>query len=526
MNAARLIDLKGALTLHFAGADRAGDDQRLAAWLDCLPLDKPIVSCQMLESRLLETVACHRNLRLRLRHIQILQQALPPLIQGLESALASAPQPLPSPQRRVAAKVLGLLKGFALANLAVAREMSARWISIGVARPLEAALLEAARAIAMRIELGQRAYASGSASCWQHLLEVHRLARRHDCLDTAPAEAPGDSIAGLHARALLTTLADPGRLSIAQIDQLYFYLRRHSALVSFVAPSGLAVDQRNQYGLFVIENNGRPARPVWRDGALRPNAIIMDVRPLLRRLQRQIEALAQGAEPARIGLPIHALDAPYRSLLQSLVRQWQLPRARRHPRSRFLPRADLVAGFGQIRAFLADAAFARRAADARPAGNADSPGEWAIADESPGGFGLRYLGSGANTLQVADVCALRPRERSLVHLCVVRRAVNLGERAFEVGLEVLAAQGVSTTLSLPAEALGAPRSNVDVVLLPKVPALGHKPALLAPAAAVRPNCEFLIHWRGRKWRFVTGDAIERFESCELVPLRLQHGAPQ
>lgn len=522
MRPLRLPGLSAAFGLSFMGAGRVGTarDDELARWVDGLATDTPILNCRMIEDRLTAILRGNANLRRRLRHVEILQHGLPALLQRLESTLGNAPQPLPTPQRSLAAGVLQLLKRFATAYLSLAREMSDRWLATGFARPRETALRNAARMVTIRIELAHRAYVSPSANCWRQLLEIHAIARREGCLEHPDPDHPADSIASLHARALLCTLADPGRLTNAQIDHVCFYLRRHATLVSFVAPAALSSAQLNQAGLFVIEDNGRPARPLWRRSKLGPDAVIMDARPLLLRLQRQLDALAQGAAPGRIGLPVGATTPAYRLLLQSLAHKWQLPRARRHPRSCFLPRADLVAGFEQIHRFLGDSAFARRAGEREPISTSDSPGEWAIADESPGGFGLRYLGSASSTLKVADVCALRPRERSLVHLCVVRRAVNLGEREFDIGVEVLAAQGISTSLSMPADTIGAPRCNIQVILLPRVPALGRQAAILAPDGAIRAHSELLIRWHGRQWRFTSGEAIEHFDSCELIPLDL------
>lgn len=515
-----LPGLGSAISLTLMGTERAGAerDDVLARWVDNLPADASIVSCHMLEERLKAILDGNANLRRRLRHVEILEQGLPALIRRLEAVLANAPQPLPGPQRSLAANVLSLLKRFATGYLSLAREMSSRWLATGFARPLESALRRAAYMVTIRIELAHRAYANPSGNCWRQMLEIHTIARREGCLEQSDPDNPSGSIAGLHARALLVALADPGRLTNTQIDHVCFYLRRHATLVSFISLRALPSEQRSQTGLFVIENNGRPASPLWRGGNHGPETVIMDARPLLRRLQRQIDALTQGASPERIGLPVNAANPAYRLLLQSLSQKWQLPRMRRHPRSRFLPRADLVAGFEQIHRFLGDSAFARRAGESARLADPENPGEWAIEDESPGGFGLRYLGNASSTLRVADVCALRPRERSLVHLCVIRRAINLGDREFDIGVEVLAAQGISTSISIPAETIGAPRSQARIILLPRVPALGRQAAILAPGRTIRARTEILVHWHGRTWRFATCEAIEHYDSCELIPL--------
>ena len=129
-------------------------------------------------------------------------------------------------------------------------------------------------------------------------------------------------------------------------------------------------------------------------------------------------------------------------------------------------RADLVAASEQIWRF-------RRRGLRRRAGESDnrtdageSPGEWAITDESPGGFGLRYLGRSASALRVADVCALRPRERSwcIFAWCAggqPRRArIRHRRRGARRARREHHAQSACRTI-------GEPRTSVDVILLPR-----------------------------------------------------------
>ena len=384
MSFGRLPGLGSAMSLPFIGADRAASerDDELLAWVDKLPIDSPIIACRMLEDRLKAVLVGNASLRHRLRHLEILEHGLPALLQRLESTLANTTQPLATPQRSLAASVLKLLKRFAAGYLSLASEMSNRWMSAGFARPRETALRRAARAVTIRIELAHRAYANPSANCWRQLLEIHLLARRDEFLETTDPDSPAESIASLHARALLTTLADPGRLTNAQIDHVLLpeaprnlgEFRGALDAVLAAAQPDWPVRHRKQRPAGAAAVARHPTRtPGGHHG--RP--------PLLRRLQRQIDALAQGAEPGRIGLHANAASPAYRSLLHSLAQKWQLPRARRHPRARFLPRADLVAGFEQIRRFLGDAAFARRAGESDNRTDAgESPGEWAITDES------------------------------------------------------------------------------------------------------------------------------------------------
>jgi hypothetical protein len=101
---------------------------------------------------------------------------------------------------------------------------------------------------------------------------------------------------------------------------------------------------------------------------------------------------------------------------------------------------------------------------------------------------------------------------------VVRRAVNRGQTEFDLGLEVVAPSAIPTEIELP-EAFGLGRRSVPVLLLPKVPSLEGRPALLAGIGDAPPGTLITLMQHGQRLTLKTGVAASRFRELELLPLR-------
>ena len=152
---------------------------------------------------------------------------------------------------------------------------------------------------------------------------------------------------------------------------------------------------------------------------------------------------------------------------------------------RFKPRADLVIGLLDVTLFLSGAAYRRRRDDGTKRGpSAPAISEWALVDESPDGFGVRYVRGDMAAVEVGDVVALRPRESSQVQICLVRRVSNAGQARFEIGLQNLSPHAL--VVDLPGRAGGARPKGI---LLPRMPVLGNAAGLLSQPGSVPDGLE-------------------------------------
>lgn len=496
----------------------------LEHWIGQMPPRLPLTRARMLGARLKTMLESDIKVRVRLKMLGLIDDATLRLSSEIEAQLNMATLPLTRRLHNPLVATLGVLKLLCKAYLALAEQLSQRWVRFTVTRPLRQAIERGTMLATHRLSLTHRAYAIGNSSTWQQLYTFHRLARQHGFADERPNTGGlALSISDHYALAILLAAADPTAIALGDLDRVRFYLQRHVRYCRFmVAGNDAEALQAQAQGLYVLNASPQPPIALTRYRApLKPEQCLLDCREMLSKLQAQIDGLRLGVVPARLGLPIVARQARYVAMLETLHAHWAHPRTRGHGRTRFLPRADLVSGFSAIRPFIASAALHRRS---------DEPGattertdlnertsEWGIVDESPGGFGLRYLRGQTQYIQVGEIIALRPHERAAVLVGITRRLVSRKDNEFDIGVEVLAPSAIPTTVILPAAELEQ-RPRVPVLLLAKLPTLGGRPGLLAPTGEVPPGTRITLQQHGQRLALRAGVALEKLADVEIIPL--------
>lgn len=496
----------------------------LEHWIGQLPPRLPLTRARMLGTRLKALLDADTKVRVRLKMLELVDDATLRLSSEIEAQLNMASLPLSRRIHNPLIATLGVLKLLAQAYLDLAEQLSKRWIRFTVTRPLRIAIERGTLLAAHRLSLTHRAYAIGNSSSWRHLYAFHKLALQHGFADERPNTGGlAQSTADHYAQAILLSAADPTAIALGDLDRVRFYLQRHVRHTRFMlAGDDAEALQAQAQGLYVLTDGTHPPIALTRYRApLQRTQCLLDCREMLAKLQGQIDGLRLGVVPARLGLPIAARQQRYVAMLETLHDHWANPRSRSHGRTRFLPRADLVAGFAAIRPFVAGTALHRRSGEPQLSGAlanlADRTSEWGILDESPGGFGLRYLRGQAQYVQVGEIIALRPHERASVLIGVTRRMVSRKENEFDIGLEILSASSIPTHVILPASPLQL-RPHVPVLLLPKMPSLGARPGLLAPIGEVPPGTRITLQQHGQQLTLKTGVPLEKLSGVEIIPL--------
>jgi hypothetical protein len=406
-----------------------------------------------LAGRIPALVAREKNLHMRLRLLDALTQTAGETLPRLEEEISKAPLPLPPATRPAALAADNLLKALAAAYADAVATIETRRLATGLGRLLQGALLRATHLIVSRQELAYRVYGAPSAATWQQLNQLFRLARsRH----VARVDREGDSIETTYVTALLLALADPSRHSRAELDTLRRCCRRLAPLARLCHGSDLSAEERQQPGLFLLSlGRNLPAAPLPREGALTADALVLDAGPAVTALENE-----------------RLRDAAIAALAEPLATLWRGQCGRRFPRARFKPKADLVIGVPAVAGYLQGAFSRRRGDPCRGAALAVS--EWYIVNQSPDGFGLRYTQGEPGHLDVGDLVGLQPRERSRVHICLIRRVNHTGHGRFELGLQEL------SPLALP-----IPLAGGNGILLPRLPGFGNAAGLVAPGGLLR-----------------------------------------
>lgn len=500
------------------GNAEALDPERFQAWLATLPFERPGVAAQALMNEL-QRFRSTNSRSTRLRLFEASQETVRRLVREVEKLLAASPLPLEQEVQLVFLATNALLKTLAACYAGIADEINQKWIGLGLAKPLRLATLRAMEFQAQRLDLAYRVYARGSKSAWSELHRLYRIARSGGFATHKP-QGTGASPEQVYVNALLLDFAEPTKLAPGELERVRFYVERHA---KFVQLEEIAAAQKNNESFdacFLIKpRDSRAGRSLVRVGntPVESGDLVLRCSRLLTKLQGQIGGIEKGVEPARLGLPLAARQPQYVALMRNLHRLWSAPPMRRFSRQKFKPRVDLVIGFDALWTYLAGPANRRRTDDLPV--KIDTS-EWAIGNESPGGFSLQYIAGNAAPVRVGEVVGLRPRDQSVVHICLTRRVVIGDLQSLELGLQNLAPGGMPTMVSVETtDKEGRQQVKaVRVIVLAKLPSAGDGPALIAPAQTIQPGVSVYLQRRSGPLRLWVSKPIEQCPGCEVFAL--------
>lgn len=499
------------------GTSGSFEPERFQAWLSTLPLDRPAVSAQALINELQRFRKA--NSRTRIKLLDVSQDVAHRLVQAAEKLLAHSALPLEQDVQMVLLATNALLKTLATRYAEIADEINNKWIGIGFARPLRLATVRAMEFQARRLDLAYRIYARGSKSAWSEMHRLFRIARTGGFAQDKPQGMRANA-EQIYLNALLLDFAEPTKLAPGELERVRFYVERHARFAQIEDAQAAKKDGKTLDACFLIKpKDSRAGRALIRAGGapLEQGDLVLRCNRLLTKLQGQIGGIEKGIEPARLGLPLAARQPEYLSLMRNLHRLWSAPPLRRYSRQKFKPRVDLVVGLDPLWTYLAGPANRRRTDDL-PVKVVTS--EWAIGNESPGGFSLQYVAGNAAPVRVGELVGLRSRDQSAVHLCLTRRVVTGDLQSLELGLQKLAPGGMPTMVTItPEESKGGQKiTPVRVIVLPKLPQMGDCPALIAPAHTIRPGLSVYLQQRSGPLRLKVRKPIEQSPSCDVFAL--------
>jgi len=439
----------------------------LRQWIGTLDDAAPLDRAAAMSSRLLPLVSGQHNLHMRTRLLDVFEEAAHKVLPALEDEIRNAPVPLTPQVKAQALTADNLLKALIKGYLSVVSGID------GGALPpplLQHVILRAMYALRRRQMLAYRAYATPSASSWRQLHELHGVAR--SC-GMSKVSKNSLSIEHIYIVSLLLAYANPSKFPRADLDALCACADRMSSLVSLAETGDVAGSEAPAHLFLVRTDEGHPGAPFLRTptASSPPHGLIVDCDEVVAALVEEIALRADQDAACAAMLPQIAVP-----MLETLLQMWGSQPTRRFARTRFKPRVDLVSSLPDVMQLIAGEALRRRRDDARNPHERPAPpiSEWAVIDESPDGFGIRYLKGPMRRLEVGEVIGLRSREHSRTHLCLVRRASNTGQARFEIGLQDLSPDAQIVPLPHLEHA-----SQRKALLLPQLPAYGGATGIIA-----------------------------------------------
>ena len=401
--------------------------------LDTVAGLSPQETVAKLASSVLPTVGQQPNLHMRFKLLEDIrhecEQALPTLEQDINQAVL----PLPFAVTTAALHADNLLKGLSIAYAGIARGINKSQLESGLSHLFHRSVQRAMAMIARRQLLAYRAYAAPSATSWQCLHDLFQLVRGP--LST-PLNGETAPIEHEYLGALLFAYLEPSKLPRSELEIINLCSRQlaaYAVIGDALADPGAV---KHPDSCFLVRpEEGTPGYPLSRLPASTSafGGLLVDCSPVLAALDRNITRRpGKNVEPDLNAAP---------AILQSLRVAIGGRSSRRFSRTHFRPRGDLVSGLAAVISFIDGNAFSRRSVDAasRYDGRDFTSSEWALVDESPDGFRLRFIKGEKKTLGAGDIVALQPRESSKIHVCLVRR-ISSSQARLEIGLQLLSPQ--------------------------------------------------------------------------------------
>lgn len=458
-----------------------------------------------LATSVLPTLAQQPNLHMRFKLLEDIRLEAEHALPTLEQDITQAVLPLPIDVTTAALHADNLLKGMSIAYAGIARSIKKGQLENGMSHLFHRCIQRAMAMISRRQLLAYRAYAAPSATSWQTLHDLHQLVRGPLIVplngETAPVEHE-------YLGALLFAYLEPSKLPRTELDIINTCSRQLAAYAVICDVPADAGTIRHPDSCFLVRpDEGRPGYPLSRLPANVSTfgSLLIDCSQVLAALDRNITR-----RPGKTVDP--DLNAPP-AMLQSLRVAIGGKSARRFSRTHFRPRGDLVSGFGSVVSFLDGNTFSRRAVDSasRYDGRSFTSSEWALVDESPDGFRLRYIKGEKKQLGAGDIVALQPRESSKIHLCLVRRISSTQVR-LEIGLQLMSPQVsvVDVTIDDAAES--------RAIFLHSLPAYGKHSGLITLPGHHCSGQKVRINLPGRSLHRQLGACMEANEGLEFFTL--------
>ena len=493
--------------LPFGGA---GDDTAIAAevqqWLQGVAKIEPVGAAHLLSEKLPRILAGQRSLHKRIRVLDEVNELAVELLPAIEQQVAEAPLPLSDAANARAMAADNLLKALANGYQEVIAVIDRQRLGAGLIRLLRHALNRATATLCRRQMLAYTAYAPASSASWLqlHLFNAKARALRTEADTAGDREGESD-----YAAALLLAYADPTKYPRSALHGLLRVIAAYAPLLQIEPASVFSSAPRadDEGARFRIRpDEGRPGRPLTKEARLDDGDWVVDCSAVVRALRHDI-ALRE----ARQG---DATEGEFTelSLLRKLDKMWHSQPVRRFNRQRFRPRGDVVSGLADLSRVLSGEVVLPRRDEVvevgLPAGMQVS--EWIISDESPDGFGIRYVSGSMSALEVGQIVGIRPRERSRVHVCQIRRIANGGQGRIDVGLQEIGPR--AHVFSLP------PATGGRGLFVPRMQAFGDEAGIIVPGGAIPTGTAIRLPLNGRLCTWIVRRHAAQAPGCEILLL--------
>jgi len=496
----------------------------VAAWLDRLPYADPAATARQLFAAL---HALNRHpLSADDRHALLAQYrpAVARAAASLEAQLADFSVPPNAQQRQVGALLRDLRLEHSIGYKHLLRALDDQRFGRPNARRLAEFTARLATALRDVQVASFLTYTPPPTGLWQDLHQLHAYAQVSNVAELPTDGVPTTNLA--YRQALLLALADPPRMSPAELDHTRLYLDRYAALavLTYGAVPG-------HLGFPVPREGDVP--PAHAAAGASPGSQWLDTDALCRHVHETGVRLRKGETPEQVDLPPGMDRSLTLSLLKKLLKEWGTQAQRTYKRYAPAPGSTVwvVAGVSAIHRLLEQLPNADQGTQDDPdslaihdvRGMSAAPVTvnatvWTVTNESASGFALSAAPDAPLNLKAGDPLALHAGHDTGWSVGVIRWIRMRDVRQIDLGVERLSPQ-VKPIWVRPLR--GPRQSNPEPALfLPGLAALKQTDRLLLPRHLYQPGMDAEVLDASRQTVLTFGRLLEYTPGFDLADFTL------
>lgn len=501
--------------------------KQVQAWLEALPL----ANGQEAGRKLADAIIALGSIKLaedtRCQLLELYRDTVCKLLPSLQQLYAGKSLPLGEKSLQAATLARELLQALANGYKLALMDLSARRANLAVNKTTPLAMARAITCLGGVSDVYYDSYVPVPAALWSELHRLYWYAAKLQIHDAAIAEKNADSVNAAYQQVLLLALADPYRLSQAQLQVVRLYLAQFGgpALLQPMGPT------ENKHGLFLVRLDGdKPPKALMHYQGVTDarSDIILNTIPLARLAHQHLQQLDAGETPAKLGLPQVASTSTLRDLLKRLIKQWGVAPKRMFNRIDTEADARICGGISAVHHILSQGPAAElseepmgdqvtvEVSDALHATGSQSTfncARWIVLNESAGGVSLAKDPSSFTKIKVGDVIGVEAPQTETWGVGLVRWMRSAGEGKVELGAQLLAPDAQAVAIKpviTSANALFQP-----ALLLPEIPRLKQAAHMIASRGSYQPMREFEVRSQGLIHLVRADKLIEQTDSVDL-----------
>lgn len=424
-------------------------------WTDSAPASPDAADLQRLWDKLRELGGLPVNDPSYAQTLSVLDGQVHALLMRLRPAFRRAAFPLSLEARSRSADMAEILGQLAECHLRLLRE----WPTVAISR-------DGLLAVYRRFEVCVLAGTAAPPKLWLRASEMHRALSRCAAGNT-DSQRLGQDGRLIYSRLLALGCVSPEHLSAQEIGDTVDWL--DATELPVVLHEGRPREADESWFWVELKLDHGPQQFARRQPPSRPGVMVFSLASLATRALASAAQLAPPPEEADSG---DSEEASLAALLRRIADQLSGLHKRRLNRRPSRYRVVVCTGLPDI----------RRVIDPK---SIDPPAlsEWMVVNESAGGFAISHVSGFVEGVVSGGVIALRADADTSWTICLVRWSRSDDPEQLELGLEILSNGAQAVDIAFRSGAPGGARTVRQALLLPALPALRPKFAILAPAGS-------------------------------------------